>query len=185
MTTALESLHLHINLHLDEGPITRSMNNLHSTMSCVLSEELAPTPLKAVQVMVAKVLSLITLVTLRVLVTLSSDMETFVKLVMTKVTPSSLKSTPSENQEMVGAGTPVAVHISAPEAPSDKVTVGFWEATMAASGATGRDSANDTKWMITDKSYACSNYFTHSHSLIMKTTKSTLPFPAGLLAVTV
>ena len=123
-------------------------------MSCVLSEELAPTPLKAVQVMVAKALSLITLVTLRVLVTLSSDMEASVELVMTRVTSSSLKSTPSENQEMVGAGTPVAVHISAPEAPSDKVTVGFWEAEMAASGATGRDSASDTKWRMRDKSYA-------------------------------
>ena len=40
-------------------------------MSCVLSEELAPTPLEAVQVMVAKVFSLITLVALKVLVTLS------------------------------------------------------------------------------------------------------------------
>ena len=105
-------------------------------MSCVLSEELAPTPLEAVQVMVAKALSLITLVTLRVLVKLSSDMVSFVELVMTRVTPSSLKSTPSENQEMAGAGTPVAVHISAPEAPSEMVAVGFWEAKMAASGAT-------------------------------------------------
>ena len=64
---------------------------------------------------------------------------------MTRVTPSSLKSTPSKNQEMAGAGTPVAVHISAPEAPSEMVAVGFWEGKMAASGATGRDSANDTK----------------------------------------
>ena len=40
-------------------------------MSCVLSEELAPTPLEAVQVMVTKALSLITLVPLRVLVSLS------------------------------------------------------------------------------------------------------------------
>ena len=63
---------------------------------------------------------------------------------MTKVTPSSLKSTPSENQEMVGVGTPVAVHISAPGAPSEMVAVGFWEAKMAASGATGRDSPSDT-----------------------------------------
>ena len=86
--------------------------------------------------MVTKVLSLITLVTLRVLVTLSSDMVSSVELVMTRVTPSSLKSTPLLNQEMVGAGTPVAVHISAPEAPSEMVTVGFWEAKMAASGAT-------------------------------------------------
>jgi len=105
-------------------------------MSCVLSEELAPTPLEAVQVMLAKALSLVTLATLRMLVTLSSDMVSSVELVMTRVTPSSLKSTPFKNQEMVGAGTPVAVHISAPEAPSEKVTVGFWEAKMAASGAT-------------------------------------------------
>ena len=74
------------------------MSNLHSTMSCVLSEELAPTPLEAVQVMVAKALSLITLVTLRVLVTLSSDMVSSVELVMTSVTPASLKSTPFLNQ---------------------------------------------------------------------------------------
>ena len=113
-----------------------STKDLHITMSCAPSEELAPTPLEAVQVMVANVLSLITLVTLRVLVTLSSDMVSSVELVMTRVTPSSLKSTPSENQEMVGAGTPVAVHISAPEAPSEKVTVGFCESKMAASGAT-------------------------------------------------
>ena len=83
--------------------------------------------------MMVKALSLITLVTLRVLVTLSSDMVSSVELVMTL---SSLKSTPFKDQEMVGAGTPVAVHISAPEAPSEKVTVGFWEAKMAASGAT-------------------------------------------------
>ena len=50
---------------------TLPLNDLHSTMSCVLSEELAPTPLEAVQVMVAKVFSLITLVSLKVLVTLS------------------------------------------------------------------------------------------------------------------
>ena len=105
-------------------------------MTCVLSEELAPTPLEAVQVMVAKALSLITLVTLRVLVTLSSDMVASVELVMTRVTLSSLQSTPFKNQEMVGAGTPVAMHISAPEATSEKVTVGFWEDKMAASGAT-------------------------------------------------
>ena len=166
---------------------TLSLTDSHSTMSCVLSEELAPTPLEAVQVMVAKALSLITLVTLRVLVTLSSDMVSSVELIRTRVTPSSLKSTPSENQEMVGAGTPVAVHISAPEAPSDKVTVGFWESKMAASGATGRDSASDTKWRMRDKSYARSPVHAAniSHSLIMDTSKSTLPFPAGLLAVTV
>ena len=112
------------------------MSNLHSTMSCVLSEELTPTPLEAVQVMVAKALSLITLVTLRVLVTLSSDMVSSVELVMSRVTPSPLKSTPYKNQEMLGAGTPVAVHSTAPGAPSDKVTVGFWESKMAASGGT-------------------------------------------------
>ena len=121
---------------LNEKQTTLGTNNLHSTMSCVLSEELAPTPLEAVQVMVAKALSLITLVTLRVLVTLSSDMVSSVVLVMTRVTLSSLKSTSFKNQEMVGAGTPVAVHISAPEAPSEMVTVGLWEAKMAASGAT-------------------------------------------------
>ena len=105
-------------------------------MTCVLSEELAPTPLEAVQVTVAKALSLITLETLKVLVTLSSAIESSVGLVMTRVTLSSLQSTPFKNQEMVGAGTPVAMHISAPGAPSEKVTVGFWEDKMAASGAT-------------------------------------------------
>ena len=134
-------------------------------MSCVLSEELATTPLEAVQVIVAKALSLITLVTLRVLVTLSSDMETSVELVMTRVTPSLLKSTPSENQEMVGAGTPVAVHISAPAATSEKVTVGFWKSKMAASGATGRDSASDTKWRMRDKSHLCKQQSLYTHSL--------------------
>ena len=94
-------------------------------MSCVLSEELAPTTLDAEQVMVANALSLITLVILRVLVTLSSDMVASVGLVMARVSLSALKSTPSMNQEMVGTGTPVAVHISVPEAPSEKVVVGF------------------------------------------------------------
>ena len=93
-------------------------------MSSVLSEELAPTPLEAVQVMVAKALSLITLVSMRSLVTLNVVMVSFVELVMTRVA-SSLKGILSENQEMVGAGTPVAVHISAPEAPSEMFTVGF------------------------------------------------------------
>ena len=89
-----------------------------------MSEELAQTPLEAVQVMVAKALSLITLVVLRVLVTLSKAMVSSVELVMTKVALS-LKTVPFKNQEMVGAGTPVAVHISAPEAPSEMFTVGF------------------------------------------------------------
>ena len=57
-------------------------------MSCVLSEKSLPTPLEALQVMVAKALSLITLVTLRVLVTLSAVMFEAVELVMTRVTPS-------------------------------------------------------------------------------------------------
>ena len=133
MTTVLGNLHVYINLYIDQLLITRSTNNLHSTMSWVLSEELAPTPLEAVQVMVAKALSLITLVALRVLVTLSSAMESSVELVMTKVALS-LKTVPSKNQEMVGAGTPVAMHISASESPSDTVTVGFCE--IVASGAT-------------------------------------------------
>ena len=94
-------------------------------MSCVLPEELAPTPLEAEQVMVPNALSLITLVILRVLVTLNSDMVASVGLVMARVSLSALKGTPSMNQEMVGAGTPVAVHISVPEAPSEKVAVGF------------------------------------------------------------
>ena len=105
-------------------------------MSCVLSEELAPTPLEAVQVMMAKALSLITLVTLRVLVTLNNGMVSSVELVMTTVESLSIMSDPFMNQEMVGAGTPVAVHISTPEAPSDTVAVGFWESKMAALGAT-------------------------------------------------
>ena len=70
--------------------------------------------------MVANALSLITLVTLRVLVTLSNDMVSSVELVKTKVTLSLLKSIPFLNQEMVGAGTPVAVDISAPKAPSER-----------------------------------------------------------------
>ena len=111
-------------------------------MSCVLSEELVLTPLEAVQVMVAKALSLSTLVALRVLVTLSSAMVSSVELVMTSVALS-LKTVPSKNQEMVGAGTPVAVHISAPEAPSEMVTVGFWESKMAASGATGGEEREE------------------------------------------
>ena len=112
-------------------------------MSCVLSEKLAPTPLEAVQVMMAKALSLITLVALRVLVTLNNGMVSSVELVMIIMTPSSAKSVPFMNQEMVGAGTPVAVHISAPESPSEMVTVGFWESEMAASGETGGDNVKE------------------------------------------
>ena len=85
--------------------------------------------------MVAKALSLITVVPLRVLVTLSKAMELSVELVMMRMGVS-LKSIPFKNQEMDGAGTPVAVHISAPESPSEMVTVGFWESKMATTGAT-------------------------------------------------
>ena len=105
--------------------IGTNTHNLHNTMSCVLSDELAPTPLEAVQVIMAKALSLVTLVALRVLVTLNNGMVSSVELVMTIMTPSSAKSVPVMNQEMVGAGTPVAVHISTPESPSETVTVGF------------------------------------------------------------
>ena len=113
-----------------------SAHNLHNTMTLALSEELVPTPLEAVQVMMAKALSLITLVALRVLVTLNNGMVSSVELVMIIMTPSSAKSVPFMNQEMVGAGTPVAVHISTPGSPSVTVAVGFWESKMAASGAT-------------------------------------------------
>ena len=119
--------------------IGTNTHNLHNTMTCVLSEELTPTPLEAVQVMMAKALSLITLVTLRVLVTLNTGMVSFVELVMTIMTPLSAKSVPFMNQEMVGAGTPVAVHISTPEAPSDTIAMGFWESKMAATGATKQE----------------------------------------------
>ena len=128
MTTVLGNLHVYINLYIDQLHITRSTNNLHSTMSWVLSEELAPTPLEAVQVMVAKALSLITLVSMRSLVTLN-----VVASGVSVLSPSA-KSTPSRFQEMVGKGTPVAVHITTAEAPSDTVTVGFCK--MVASGAT-------------------------------------------------
>ena len=108
--------------------------NVHSMTSCVLSEVLALIPLDAVQVKVANAFSLITLVALRVLVTLSSAMESSVELVIKRVLPSSLKGTPFLNQEMVGVGTPVAVHITTAELSSDTVTVGFGE--MVATGAT-------------------------------------------------
>ena len=87
--------------------------------------------------MVAKALSFITLVSMRSLVTLNVVMVSSVELVMTRVAPSSVKGTPFKNQEMVGAGTPVARHITAPEAPSETFTVGFWESKMVTSGATG------------------------------------------------
>ena len=84
--------------------------------------------------MVENALSLITLVALRVLVTLSSAMESSVELVIKRVVPSSFKSTPFMNQEMIGAGTPVAIHITTAELPSDTFSMGFGE--MVATGAT-------------------------------------------------
>ena len=86
--------------------------------------------------MMAKALSLVTLVALKVLVTLNNGMVSSVEFVMTTVELLSIMSVLFMNQEMVGAGTPVAVHISTPEAPSVTVAVGFWESKMAASGAT-------------------------------------------------
>ena len=123
-----------------------STNDLHITMSCVPSEELVLTPLEAVQVMVTNILSLITLVALRVLVTLSSAMEASVELVMTRVVPSSLKGTPFLNQEMVGVGTPVAVHITTAELPSDTATVGFGEMVATGATANGEHIIDETAW---------------------------------------
>ena len=114
--------------------------NVHRIMSCVQSEELALAPLEAEQVMVANALSLITLVALRVLVTLSSAIESSVKLVIKRVAPSSLKSTPFMNQEMVRVGTPVVVHITTTELPSDTDTVGFGD--MIARRATAKWRTN-------------------------------------------
>ena len=154
-------------------------NDLHNTTNSVLSEELAPTPLVALQVMAAKALSLITLGTLRVLVTLSSDMVSSVELVMTKVSPS-LKSTPSKNQEMVGAGTPVAVHISAPEAPSEKVTVGFWESEMAASGVATYVHKNRYKRKI--KTRPCMKNWSGAHSPHTSSSVVMLAIPTSFTA---
>ncbi len=105
-------------------------------MSCVLSEELAPTPLEAVQVMVANALSLITLVAKKMLVMLNSAMVKTVGLVNKRVVLSPLKGTPFLNQEIVGAGTPVAVHGTSAEITSEAVTVGFEFGEMVATGAT-------------------------------------------------
>ena len=112
--------------------------------SCVLSEELALIPLDAVQVMMANALSLITLVALRVLVTLSCAMELSVELVIKSVAPSSLKGTPFMNQEMVGAGTPVAVHITTAELPSDTLSVGFGEMVTTGATANGEHIIHET-----------------------------------------
>ena len=99
-------------------------------MRNVLSEELCPTPLDALQVMVAKVLSLITLIRLRIPLTLNSVVVSSVAVLL-----SSAESTPSRNQTMVGVGTPVAVHTNTTDSPSDTVTVGFWAPKMAATAA--------------------------------------------------
>ena len=146
MRTVLGSFHVHTNPYSHELHITRSKKDLHSTMSCVLSEESLPTPLEALQVMVAKALSLITPVSMRVLVTLN------VVTLGVSVLFSSGKSIPPRYHEMSGEGTPVAMHSTKSELPSDTVTVGFWESTIAASGATdmekrcgkGLDYANKT-----------------------------------------
>ena len=86
--------------------------------------------------MVAKALSLITLVTLRVLVTLSSAMESSVELVIKRVALL-LKGISFKDQEMVGAGTPVAVHITTAELPSDTVTEGCGELVVTGATASG------------------------------------------------
>ena len=91
--------------------------------------------------MMGNALSLVTLVTLRVLVTLSSAMVSSVKLLIISVALSLLKGTPFMNQEMVGAGTPVAVHITTAELPSDTVTEGFGE--MVTTGATANGEQID------------------------------------------
>ena len=75
----LKSLCAHQTLQGDKR-LQCTMNELHITISCVLSDELEPTPLEAVQVMMGKALSLTTLVTLSELVTLSSAMESSVEL---------------------------------------------------------------------------------------------------------
>ena len=78
--------------------------------------------------MVAKALSLVTSVSIRVLVTLNVAGSAVSMLF------SSGKSTPPRYQETIGVGTPVAVHVTAVELPSDTITVGFCE--MVAIGAT-------------------------------------------------
>ena len=136
----------HTNLYSHELHIAISIKDLHSTMSCVLSGESLPTPLEALQVMVAKALSLITLVSMRVVETLN------IVALGVSVLFSSDKSILPRYHKMSGEGTPVAMHTTKSELPSDTVTVGFWEFTIAASGATdmekrcgkGLDYANKT-----------------------------------------
>ena len=136
-----------------------STNDLHSTISCVLLEELELTPLEAAQVMVANTLSLITLVTLRVLVTLSSAMESSVELVIKSVVPSSLKGTPFKDQEIVGAGTPVAVQITTAEPTSDTVTEGCGEIVATGATANGEQAVRvvDVKYCVVLYSTVCTH----------------------------
>ena len=101
--------------------------NLQSTTRTVLSES-TPTLLVALQVMMPKILFLVTIDSVRLLVTL------FVAASVASVLFSSGKVIISRHQEMVGTGTPVAVHITTAELPSDTITVGFGE--MVAMGAT-------------------------------------------------
>ena len=103
--------------------------------------------------MMAKALSLVILMALRVLVTLKDSMVSVVELVMTIGTPSSAKSVPFMNQEMVGAGTPVAVHISTPGSPSEMVTVGFRESEMAATGGTGGNNVKESVKQVVTRSW--------------------------------
>ena len=106
----------------------------------MLSEELAPTPLEAVQVMVEKALSLVTLMSRKNLVTLNSDMVTTVGPGNKRVVTSLLKGTPFLNQEMVGAGTPVAVHCTSTAIPPDTGTVGFGEMVVTGATANGEQT---------------------------------------------
>lgn len=81
--------------------------------------------------MMTKILFLVTLDSVRLLVTL------FVAASVASVLFSSGKVIPFRHQEMVGTGTPVAVHITTAVLPSDTVTVGFGE--MVAMGATAKE----------------------------------------------
>ena len=94
--------------------------------------------------MVENALSLITLVALRVLVTLSSAMESSVELVIKRVVLSSPKGTPFKDQEMVGVGTPVAVHITTVELPSDTLIVVFGERITTGTTANGEHIIHET-----------------------------------------
>ena len=81
--------------------------------------------------MAAQALFLVTLDSLRVLVTL------FVAASIVSVLFSSGKVIPFRHQEMVGTGTPVAVHITTAVLPSDTITVGFDEMVVMGAAADG------------------------------------------------